>query len=44
MIKIKPSSNNTNRHTKQGMELLEKSIDKVGVIDKKLFTITQSEK
>lgn len=33
MIKIKPSSNNTNRHTKQGMELLEKSIDKVGVIE-----------
>lgn len=33
MIKIKPSARNTNKHTPQGMELLEKSIDKVGVIE-----------
>ena len=33
MIKIKPSSKNTNRHTKDGMQLLETSIDKVGVLE-----------
>jgi hypothetical protein len=33
MIKIKPSSKNTNKHTDQGMQLLETSIDKVGVIE-----------
>jgi hypothetical protein len=33
MIKIKPSSKNTNKHTEQGMQLLETSIDKVGVIE-----------
>lgn len=33
MIKIKPSNRNTNKHTKDGMCLLENSIDKVGVIE-----------
>ena len=33
MIKIKPSKKNTNKHTKEGMELLETSIDTVGVIE-----------
>lgn len=33
MIKIKPSSKNTNKHTQDGMELLENSINKVGVIE-----------
>jgi hypothetical protein len=33
MIKIKPSSKNTNKHTESGMQLLETSIDKVGVIE-----------
>jgi hypothetical protein len=32
-IKIKASARNTNKHTEAGMELLEKSIDKVGVIE-----------
>ncbi len=30
---IKPSSKNTNKHTQVGMDLLETSIDKVGVIE-----------
>lgn len=33
MITIKPSKRNTNKHTEQGMELLEKSIDKAGVLE-----------
>lgn len=33
MIKIKPSNRNTNKHTQEGMELLENSINKVGVIE-----------
>ena len=33
MIKIKPSSKNTNKHTEQGMQLLKTSIDKVGVLE-----------
>lgn len=33
MIKIKPSQRNTNKHTKDGMDLLENSINKVGVIE-----------
>ncbi len=33
MIRIKPSERNTNKHTEQGMELLQKSIEKVGVIE-----------
>lgn len=33
MIKIKPSERNTNKHTSQGMDLLENSINKVGVIE-----------
>lgn len=33
MIRIKPSNRNTNKHTPEGMELLENSIDKVGVIE-----------
>ena len=33
MIKIKPSNRNTNKHTQDGMQLLENSIDKVGVIE-----------
>ena len=32
MIDIKPSQRNTNKHTKDGMDLLENSINKVGVI------------
>ena len=32
MIDIKPSQRNTNKHTKEGMDLLENSINKVGVI------------
>lgn len=31
MIKIKASNRNTNKHTQDGMELLENSINKVGV-------------
>jgi len=33
MIKIKSSNRNTNKHTQDGMELLENSINKVGVIE-----------
>lgn len=33
MIKIKPSKRNTNKHTESGMELLENSINEVGVIE-----------
>ncbi len=33
MIKIKPSNKNTNKHTDKSMQLLENSIDKVGVIE-----------
>ncbi len=33
MIRIKPSERNTNKHTEQGMDLLQKSIEKVGVIE-----------
>ena len=33
MIDIKPSQRNTNKHTKDGMDLLENSINKVGVIE-----------
>ena len=33
MIKIKPSDKKTNKHTKKGMDLLENSINKVGVIE-----------
>ena len=33
MIKIKPSHKNTNLHTEAGMQLLENSIDKVGVLE-----------
>jgi len=33
MIKIKSSNRNTNKHTQEGMELLENSINKVGVIE-----------
>lgn len=33
MIDIKPSERNTNRHRKEGMDLLENSINKVGVIE-----------
>jgi len=33
MIDIKPSQRNTNKHTKEGMDLLENSINKVGVIE-----------
>ena len=32
-IKIKPSDRNTNRHTHSGMELLSKSVSKVGAIE-----------
>jgi hypothetical protein len=32
-IKIKPSGRNTNRHTDAGMELLSKSVEKVGAIE-----------
>ena len=32
-IKIKPSSRNTNKHTDAGMELLSKSVEKVGAIE-----------
>lgn len=32
-VKIKPSNRNTNRHTESGMELLSKSVSKVGAID-----------
>ena len=31
MIDIKPSQRNTNKHTKDGMDLLENSINKVGI-------------
>jgi len=33
MINIKPSQRNSNKHTEDGMQLLERSIDKVGVIE-----------
>nr|DAN48248.1 MAG TPA: hypothetical protein [Caudoviricetes sp.] len=33
MIRIKPSKRNTNKHTEAGMELLENSINEVGVIE-----------
>lgn len=33
MITIKASNRNTNKHTEKGMQLLEKSIDEVGVIE-----------
>lgn len=33
MIKIKYDNLNTNKHTLKGMELLDKSIDKVGIIE-----------
>ena len=33
MIDIKPSQRNTNKHNKDGMDLLENSINKVGVIE-----------
>jgi hypothetical protein len=33
MIKIKPSQKNTNLHTEKGMQLLEQSIDKAGVLE-----------
>jgi hypothetical protein len=33
MIKIKPSLKNTNLHTEKGMELLEQSIEKAGVLE-----------
>ena len=33
MIKIKPDIRNTNQHTAHGMALLEKSVEKVGVIE-----------
>jgi DNA modification methylase len=33
MITIKPSKRNTNKHTTDGMQLLENSINKVGVIE-----------
>ena len=33
MIDIKPSQRNTNKHSKDGMDLLENSINKVGVIE-----------
>ena len=33
MIRIKPDIRNTNQHTQQGMALLEKSVEKVGVIE-----------
>lgn len=33
MIRIKPSNRNTNKHTEAGMELLENSINEVGVIE-----------
>lgn len=33
MIRIKPSKRNTNKHTEVGMELLENSINEVGVIE-----------
>jgi site-specific DNA-methyltransferase (adenine-specific) len=33
MIKIKPDPRNTNRHTESGMQLLEHSIDKAGVLE-----------
>lgn len=33
MIKIKPSARNTNKHTQEGMELLEHSINEVGVLE-----------
>jgi hypothetical protein len=33
MIRIKPSSKNTNKHTAKGMELLEKSINAYGVLE-----------
>ena len=33
MIKIKPSNQNTNKHTPEGMQLLNTSISKVGAIE-----------
>lgn len=33
MIKIKLDKRNTNKHTPEGLELLDKSIDKVGIIE-----------
>ena len=33
MIKIKPSNRNTNKHTADGLQLIEKSISKVGAIE-----------
>jgi DNA modification methylase len=33
MIKIKPSNKNTNKHTESGMQLLEHSINKAGVLE-----------
>jgi hypothetical protein len=33
MIKIKPSKKNTNKHTETGMQLLEHSINKAGVLE-----------
>ena len=33
MIKIKPDKRNRNKHTQDGLELLYKSIDKVGIIE-----------
>ena len=33
MLNIKPSQRNSNKHTEEGMQLLERSIDKVGVIE-----------
>jgi hypothetical protein len=36
---IKPSKRNTNKHTEKGMQLLETSIDKVGVIES--ISVTQ---
>ena len=33
MIKIKPSLKNTNLHTEKGMQLLEQSIEKAGVLE-----------
>lgn len=33
MIKIKKDKRNTNKHTEEGLELLDKSIDNVGIIE-----------
>jgi hypothetical protein len=33
MIKIKPSNKNTNKHTESGMQLLQHSIEKAGVLE-----------